>query len=242
TACSSRQPSYPEALAEVDPGPSAATAAYSAPAVAATSSPTSTRDQKEGPARNEGEAPRAKSLTGESSHVAYRETGRPDASLAPTSDAGSRPAAPEKAAEGQAGASAERTAVEAIDRLAHFYTLEKTRRGHAIRLPSDELFAPGQSALSSHGKFRLDSLAKALRDLPAGTILVEAFTDNFGRPEANVETSERRAQALRDYLVTQGVPAGRLRAEGKGGKQPIGSNATVEGRTLNRRIEITITP
>ncbi len=72
------------------------------------------------------------------------------------------------------------------------------------------------------------------------TIIVEiaGYTDNTGDPAYNVALSERRAQAVVDYLVKGGIDAGRLSAKGYGAASPIADNATAEGRQKNRRVEM----
>ncbi len=86
----------------------------------------------------------------------------------------------------------------------------------------------------------LDQSAKAIAGAPAGTVLeVGGHTDNTGQPAANEALSARRAAAVREYLIRQGVSPGRLRAKGHGAEQPVADNATEAGRFHNRRIEFT---
>jgi outer membrane protein OmpA-like peptidoglycan-associated protein len=67
-------------------------------------------------------------------------------------------------------------------------------------------------------------------------------TDSQGAATANQELSQRRARAVRDYLVSRGISADRVTSQGFGSNRPIGDNATAEGRANNRRVEIVVQP
>ena len=73
------------------------------------------------------------------------------------------------------------------------------------------------------------------------TIAVEGHTDSVGSDEMNMSLSEKRANAVRDYLVEQGVAAAGISASGKGESTPIATNNTAAGRQQNRRVELVIT-
>jgi len=81
-------------------------------------------------------------------------------------------------------------------------------------------------------------LGDAVTACPARKVNVEGFTDWTGPEDYNQRLSERRAEAVRDYLVTQGIPAAQLNAVGFGEANPIATNETREGRALNRRVEL----
>ncbi|CAE6935714.1 OmpA family protein [Paraburkholderia domus] len=68
-------------------------------------------------------------------------------------------------------------------------------------------------------------------------LAIQAFSDNVGDPQANLELSKKRAEAVRDFLVHDGIPADLLTAQGYGVAQPVASNLTAHGRFANRRIE-----
>ena len=70
---------------------------------------------------------------------------------------------------------------------------------------------------------------------------VQGHTDNVCKRDYNIDLSERRAQAVRTYLIGKGVPATRLSAHGYGTDVPIADNKTKEGRAKNRRVEFNIT-
>jgi hypothetical protein len=81
-------------------------------------------------------------------------------------------------------------------------------------------------------------LGDAVTSCPTRKINVEGYTDWTGPEGYNQRLSERRAEAVRDYLVTQGIPAAQLNAVGFGEANPIATNETREGRALNRRVEL----
>jgi len=85
-------------------------------------------------------------------------------------------------------------------------------------------------------------LAANLQRYPDSRVTVVGHTDNTGSAEYNQGLSERRAGAVAAVLRDAGVPAWRISAVGRGLTQPVASNATAEGRRLNRRVEIIITP
>ena len=80
-------------------------------------------------------------------------------------------------------------------------------------------------------------MVQLLADYPDLKLLIRGHTDNVGKPEANVQLSKARAQAVKDYLVGKGVKAERLRVEGRGPDEPVADNKTFAGRAKNRRIE-----
>ena len=71
--------------------------------------------------------------------------------------------------------------------------------------------------------------------------MVEGHTDSTGSEAMNQQLSEKRAQAVRDFLAGAGVPADRVTSVGRGEDQPIATNKTVAGRQQNRRVELVIT-
>jgi len=87
---------------------------------------------------------------------------------------------------------------------------------------------------------RLDEIARALTQQNGRSITVEGHSDSRGNEEMNMRLSQERADAVRDYLVKQGVPAERISSIGKGESAPIASNDTADGRAANRRVEIVV--
>lgn len=93
--------------------------------------------------------------------------------------------------------------------------------------------------LSSEAIQTVDSIASALKDVD-GLILVEGHADHIGPDAYNQALSMRRANSVRDALVSRGISADRLSVRGLGERQPAATNSTDEGRALNRRVEITL--
>jgi len=87
---------------------------------------------------------------------------------------------------------------------------------------------------------RLDLIAEALKQIPDRTFLVEGHTAATGRPTGEMELSIERAQRMVEELVRRGISADRFIYKGWGGTRPVGDNSTNEGRSANRRVEITI--
>ena len=102
---------------------------------------------------------------------------------------------------------------------------------------SDIHFAIDSALLTSEAKSVLRSAISAINANPS-TVHVEGYTDSTGTDEYNFALSQRRAQSVVDYLVSQGVDGSKLQAVGYGETSPISSNATREGRRQNRRVEI----
>jgi outer membrane protein OmpA-like peptidoglycan-associated protein len=75
---------------------------------------------------------------------------------------------------------------------------------------------------------------------PSLHLQVEGHTDSVGSDEYNQQLSERRADAVRDYIVQQGISAQSIEAKGFGKTDPIASNETTEGRQQNRRVELVL--
>ncbi len=90
-----------------------------------------------------------------------------------------------------------------------------------VSLSADALFAFDKSTLKPEGKEELDKLAKDLSAVNYDSIHVTGHTDRIGSTKYNQKLSERRANAVRDYLVDKGIPADRIVAEGKGETQPV---------------------
>jgi outer membrane protein OmpA-like peptidoglycan-associated protein len=87
----------------------------------------------------------------------------------------------------------------------------------------------------------LNALAKTMKENPQiKKVRVDGHTDSVGRDDFNLNLSQRRAAAVVDYMIAQGVEAERLASEGFGKSKPIADNATEEGRAKNRRVELTI--
>lgn len=97
-------------------------------------------------------------------------------------------------------------------------------------------FETNSAVLTADSKPVLDQVAQGLREHSGMRVEVQGHTDSTGTPAYNLKLSERRANAVRDYLISQGVAATQLSAKGYGQTQPVASNATAAGRASNRRV------
>ncbi|AXN32784.1 hypothetical protein CKF94_13105 [Vibrio coralliilyticus] len=88
----------------------------------------------------------------------------------------------------------------------------------------------------------LRGVAKILVEYPDTSLVIEGHTDSTGSDTTNQVLSERRAESVRSYLISQGVASGRAIARGNGERFPLCTNSTSEGRACNRRVEIKILP
>ena len=101
-------------------------------------------------------------------------------------------------------------------------------------------FESGKANIDPDSSGLLDRMIETAMRCPAASIEVGGHTDADGDEQSNVTLSERRAQAVVDYLVRAGVPSERLKAIGYGQTQPIASNDTDDGKAQNRRIEFVV--
>lgn len=102
-------------------------------------------------------------------------------------------------------------------------------------------FENGKATIKKTSYAILDQVAKVFIENPSYMIEVQGHTDNVGNYQQNLTLSEKRAQAVRDYLVKHGVDTNHITAHGYGPDRPIASNNTKEGRAQNRRVEFNIT-
>ncbi len=101
-------------------------------------------------------------------------------------------------------------------------------------------FKPARSVILPDSFELLRQVAQVIKDAPSIRVRVEGHTDNVGKLQTNLRVSQARADAVRDFLVKQGVEARQLTAQGYGPTRPIASNATRVGKSLNRRVEFRI--
>ena len=104
------------------------------------------------------------------------------------------------------------------------------------------LFDFDKSSLKPGGKEALKAYLKEARAhlSSARKVKITGHTDNVGGKEYNMKLSLRRAEAVRDYLVSLGVDSKKMKVIGKGETKPVASNSTKEGRAKNRRVEIEV--
>lgn len=99
-------------------------------------------------------------------------------------------------------------------------------------------YAPGSFEVDPHNMNRLRKLAGLLNFVDNIKLEINGYSDNIGGPSANKTLSEKRAERVKEYLVSMGVGAERIKTFGRGESNFVASNQTAEGRAMNRRIEI----
>jgi len=112
-------------------------------------------------------------------------------------------------------------------------------RRDRIELKQQIHFQPNRARILSDSFDVLRQVAEAIKDAPVA-VRIEGHTDNVGKRKENIKLSQARADAVKEYLVQEGVESKQLKSVGFGPKRPIASNATKAGRTLNRRVEFRI--
>lgn len=131
--------------------------------------------------------------------------------------------------------------------------LRKQLRGTGVSVQRDgnniNLVMPGNITFATNGrnlnsKFYsvLDSVALVLKEFNKTTIVVSGYTDSTGSNSYNQKLSEDRATSVANFLMTKKVEQARFEIIGFGEKNPIADNSTKQGRSLNRRVEITLFP
>lgn len=131
-------------------------------------------------------------------------------------------------------------ASKAQEILAGFGDVSGSAQSLKLVFATDPVFAPGTATFRSEAKDRMERLAATIAGLPYRSIRVDVFTDSSGRKESNFKFSVDRAAAMREALLAKGVKADSLKSKGLGDATPIADNKTTEGRSKNRRIEITL--
>ena len=109
-----------------------------------------------------------------------------------------------------------------------------------VSFASEALFDFDQSTLKPQGKAALDQLLSQLTGMDLEVIVTVGHTDAVGSDAYNQKLSQRRAEAVKAYLVAQGVETSRVYTEGKGETQPVADNTTAAGRAKNRRVTVEV--
>jgi outer membrane protein OmpA-like peptidoglycan-associated protein len=146
------------------------------------------------------------------------------------------------AAEKKARMDTEKRLSAAMASLSEVAKIKEEKRGVVITMSGEVLFASGKYELLPIAQNKLTDVAKALKDQGFKHILVEGHTDSRGSASNNETLSQHRADAVRSYLVSQGIPSDKITAQGIGEARPIAPNTTAEGRANNRRVELVVTP
>lgn len=119
-------------------------------------------------------------------------------------------------------------------------TVERVGEGILITFDSGLLFDVDKADIQTTTKANLDELSQTLKKYDDTNILVEGHTDNTGEDSYNKKLSDKRAESVEGYLVSQGVANGRITTKGYGESQPKADNGTDSGRRANRRVEVAI--
>ena len=101
-------------------------------------------------------------------------------------------------------------------------------------------FASGSAVISGESGQEVDNISAILKAYPDVSINIEGYTDSQGNADSNITLSQQRADAVQNRLIAEGIAANRIKTKGFGAANPIGDNATAEGRAQNRRIEVVI--
>ena len=109
-----------------------------------------------------------------------------------------------------------------------------------VTYAADAFFDFDKSVLKSEGKAKLDDLAGKVKGINLEVIIAVGHTDSVGTDAYNQKLSVQRSEAVKAYLVSQGIEKSRVYTEGKGEKQPVADNKTAEGRATHRRVEIEV--
>jgi len=116
---------------------------------------------------------------------------------------------------------------------------KQTERGIVLTI-GDVLFATGKADITSAAKRSLDKLAEFLTAQPERNVVIEGYTDSVGSDKFNLDLSGKRAESAKTELTVRGIRPERIITRGLGKISPVASNATAEGRQLNRRVEVII--
>lgn len=144
--------------------------------------------------------------------------------------------------EKKARADAEKRAATAMASLTEIAKVKEEARGVVITLSGSVLFATGKQELLPIAQDKLGEVAKALKDQGFKKLVVEGHTDSRGSASQNEDLSRGRAESVRSYLISRGIPSDKIEAQGFGSRRPVSENETAEGRANNRRVEIVVTP
>ncbi|MDQ1815876.1 OmpA family protein [Massilia sp. CCM 9210] len=109
-----------------------------------------------------------------------------------------------------------------------------------VSFAAEALFDFDKSVVKPEGKAALDDLLNKLQGMNTEVMVTVGHTDSVGTDAYNQKLSMRRAEAVKAYIVSKGVEAGRVYTEGKGETQPVADNKSAEGRAKNRRVTVEV--
>ena len=126
-----------------------------------------------------------------------------------------------------------------LQQLNQVLQTKDTAKGLIVNV-SDVLFDTGKATLKPGAQVRLARISGIILAYPDLKLEVDGYTDSTGTPAFNVGLSERRAAAVRNFLISQGVPSTNVTERGFGEDNPVASNRTATGRQMNRRVEMVV--
>lgn len=119
--------------------------------------------------------------------------------------------------------------------------VERVGEGIKLTLGEDAVrFDFNKSTLTTQAKSNLDKLVPVFKDYDNTDIIIYGYTDSKGSDEYNLGLSEKRATSVKSYLAAKGISSSRIQIKGMGEADPIATNDTDEGRSVNRRVEFAI--
>ena len=118
--------------------------------------------------------------------------------------------------------------------------VERVGEGVLVTFDTGLLFDYDSDVIKGEAASNLRELAESLKQNDESELLIVGHTDGRGTDEYNLELSDRRADAARNYLIAQGVDGSRIRTVGRGEAEPVATNDTDAGRQENRRVEVAI--
>jgi outer membrane protein OmpA-like peptidoglycan-associated protein len=118
----------------------------------------------------------------------------------------------------------------------------QTRDGIQLVMMSDVTFRTGQSYINEDFFPVLDSVSVVIKKYNRTTVIITGYTDNVGNDAFNQTLSENRAATVGSYLISRGISPNRVFTQGMGKRDPIASNSTPSGRSMNRRVVINLRP
>ncbi len=143
--------------------------------------------------------------------------------------------------QGQELQDAQQRALQTSAELARIASVKNDARGMVITLSGAVLFTVGQSTILPQARTKLSEVAAVLSQQDKSSkIRIEGYTDSTGTQAVNEKLSQERADSVKSFLTSRGLPSDRMDAVGMGPSNPLADNATPEGRADNRRVEMAI--
>jgi outer membrane protein OmpA-like peptidoglycan-associated protein len=139
----------------------------------------------------------------------------------------------------RAKAATEALRAQLLQQLNEVLQTTDTPRGLVVNM-ADVLFESGKFALSQDAQLKLAKLSGIIQAHPGLNLAIEGYTDTTGTPDFNLKLSQQRADAVMTFLISQGLSADTITANGLGQANPVADNTTSAGRKQNRRVEIIV--